>query len=563
MNIICICRYFSLVIIMVFCDCGNNAVLVSSDTRNDLDPGEESLTDQNDMVPCQRKEDCSNGLVCDGEERCEEGACVAGDPPVCDDGNECTDDFCSEEAGECEFVIHDEDGDGFGDASCGGTDCDDSRDDVYPGAPESCQPGEDRDCSGTPDLDDDQDGYIDGRCPDGDDCDDMDPGTHPDAPEICLDGKDQDCDRVVDGPMLMVPNVKISEWGSDGSTRTIVWTGSEFGIAYDGWNYRIYFTRVSGDGTVIDEEKPVMEAGYSYRPSMVWTGSEYAIAFQNDGGSDAVNIYYLRLSDHGIKIDEEIQLTDVPRTFAELIPSLVWTGSLLGMTWHRETLDGTEWYSYVYFQEFDVSGVDASEEIVLNEHEDGRNPQLVWIGSEFGITWKWDDIFYSHVNAEGIRLTDPIRQTSLTYDMLHFIRTEWTGSEFGIAWSDRRVEGGTSQIYFSSFRPDGTKDDPDIMLSDPAQYAINPQIIWTGSEFAVAWVGSHACCDESALKLFFDRITTGGNETGNEIALTDATDGDFSPVDLVWTGSEFGVVWVWTPLDSRNGTYFNRIGFCD
>jgi hypothetical protein len=45
---------------------------------------------------------CSNGLFCDGVERCDdEEGCVPGNPPNCNDNNSCTTDTCDENANEC------------------------------------------------------------------------------------------------------------------------------------------------------------------------------------------------------------------------------------------------------------------------------------------------------------------------------------------------------------------------------------------------------------------------------------------------------------------------------
>ncbi|MCZ7683798.1 MAG: putative metal-binding motif-containing protein [Sandaracinaceae bacterium] len=84
--------------------------------------------------------------------------------------------------------------------ACGGTDCDDERPTVHPGAPERCD-GLDNDCNGAldaPGEDDDRDGWADlicggtcvGRCGD---CDDTRASVHPGATELC-NGRDDDCD---------------------------------------------------------------------------------------------------------------------------------------------------------------------------------------------------------------------------------------------------------------------------------------------------------------------------------------------------------------------------------
>ncbi|MCA9610695.1 MAG: hypothetical protein KC619_34105 [Myxococcales bacterium] len=96
----------------------------------------------------------------------------------------CTDDACDPVAGACVSTIRDGDDDGFGDASCGGDDCDDADPAVHPGAGEACANGRDDDC----DLRTD--------CSDADCV--GDPGCEGCAPEDCRNAADDDCDGLVD-----------------------------------------------------------------------------------------------------------------------------------------------------------------------------------------------------------------------------------------------------------------------------------------------------------------------------------------------------------------------------
>ena len=129
---------------------------------------------------------CSDGNACTGGDLCVNGSCQPGPPVTCNDGNACTNDSCDAQAGcyaadvtnacddgqsctvddvcvegVCTGVVTcpcvDDDGDGF--AACAGAcdpsgktcgDCDDSTNDVHPGAAETCNHIDD-DCDGTVD----------------------------------------------------------------------------------------------------------------------------------------------------------------------------------------------------------------------------------------------------------------------------------------------------------------------------------------------------------------------------------------------------------------------------
>ncbi len=127
---------------------------------------------------------------------------------ICDDNidNDCDGDTDAADE-DCTPVCPDADEDGFDDATCGGSDCDDNNAAINPDADEICNDSVDNDCDGNADeadtdcvapcADADEDGHTDVTCG-GDDCDDNDAAVNPEASEICDDGIDNDCDGDVD-----------------------------------------------------------------------------------------------------------------------------------------------------------------------------------------------------------------------------------------------------------------------------------------------------------------------------------------------------------------------------
>lgn len=92
---------------------------------------------------------CSDGIYCDGVERCDvRDDCVQGEVVACSDNTTCTIDVCVEETQSCRHEPRDADGDGDPTRNCGGQDCDDNDPHVNGQVEEICGNGRDDNCDG-------------------------------------------------------------------------------------------------------------------------------------------------------------------------------------------------------------------------------------------------------------------------------------------------------------------------------------------------------------------------------------------------------------------------------
>ena len=352
----------------------------------------------------------------------------------------------------------------------------------------------------------DQDGYT--EC--AGDPNDADPAVNPDAQETC-DGRDDNGNGAVDE-------------GCDGDCDAA--------------------EESSGDVRVTDD------SAISILPAAVWNGGGYGVAWEDsrDGSRD---IYFAALDPAGGRLDADLAITSDAGNSED--PDLVWTGDGYGVVW-KDDRDGNE---EVYFARLDASGAKVSGDMRIS-YDPGAShqPDLAWNGSEFAVVWEDDrngdwDLYFARVDASGNKIGGDVRVMAGSFGSLE-PQLVWTGTEYGMTWRD--IRDGNWEVYFTRFDVNGVLLGGDIRITNDTGYSSGLALVWTGSEYAVAWNDAR----DTEWEIWFARISHLGAKIGDDVRVTDDDAYHSWYPSLTWTGSEYGVAWR-DERDGNNEIYFARL----
>jgi hypothetical protein len=389
--------------------------------------------------------------------------------------------------------------------------------------------------------------------------------VYPEANETC-DGRDTDCNRLVDdspdcigsceNPGKLGRDEQVSIGPKFGVISSLVWSGLEFAVAYNVLDPtstgEIRYRRLRPNGSPAAPE--VLVSASNPPPcgsSMVWTGSEYGLAWIDSCAAPA-GTAFARLDAAGKKIGSDVQ---VGAPFSAYALSAAWNGHDYGIAWrdYRSPVSG------IFFARLDRQGVKQGVELrVTDNGANPRIPSLVWTGTEYAVAW--DDhatgregIYLARFTASGTKIGSDIQIS--TGGILLDPSLVWMGTGFGLAWWG--VRDGNSEIYFARLDASGHKIGEDVRVTNDAADSFSPSLAWTGQEFGISWDDRR-----ENREIFFARLDALGRKLGGDVRIThQAAESWLS--HLVWTGQEYGVSW----SDLRESfppayenVYFSRIG---
>jgi hypothetical protein len=115
----------------------------------------------------------------------------------------------------------------------------------------------------------------------------------------------------------------------------------------------------------------------------------------------------------------------------------------------------------------------------------------------------------------------------------------WTGSEFGVVWriliSQANHRSGT---YFARLDARGRRIGSPIHFT--TSWAHSSDIVWTGSEYGVVW--NYYGDGMNGYEIFFARLDKEGRKIGTDVRITYA-DRDSDNPSIAWSGKEYGIAW--------------------
>ena len=371
---------------------------------------------------------------------------------------------------------------------------------------------------------------------------------------------DEGCDQTCDNAEGSSPATDVSESTSDTDRPSLVWTGSEYGVAWqesrDG-NYEIYFARLDRSGNKIGSEVRVtVNAAMSVQPSLVWTGSEYGLTWCDDRNGD-MDLYFTRLSATGKKTGGDVRVTLL--TTNSSYPSLVWTGSEYGVAW----TEGGPAGSGIRFARLDSLGAMIGSDFWLSVANPfvATQASAVWTGTEYGVAWHDDraglinEVYFARVSSLGVEIGSEVRISDFDSSGSRYPSLVWNGSEYGVAWADSR--GSNEDIYFCTIDAAGNPDS-DVRISSQGDDNTQPSLAWSGAEYGLTWTYMLVPTER---ELRFARLDLDGTILGGTSGTTIATTFSQSP-SLVWSGDRYGVAWDFGNPDPVD-IHFLTIDCCD
>ena len=217
-------------------------------------------------------------------------------------------------------------------------------------------------------------------------------------------------------------------------------------------------------------------------------------------------------------------------------------------------IDPREGSGNLYLVIVDGDGQKLSNEIKITDYPAGTKytevmrPRIVGDDGGYAIFWRGnpliatptnnDHIFFARFDLAGKRLTENISITPEGLAIRDYVDSVWDGDAYGVVWAQRGNENSLD-IYFARVDNNGNKLTKEVIVFTLNDFA-QPKIIWTGSEYGIAWWGNMERGGER--KAYFARMDLEGNLKEDVFQLQACN--DISMSAIVWDSDSYNIFWV-------------------
>ncbi len=162
-------------------------------------------------------------------------------------------------------------------------------------------------------------------------------------------------------------------------------------------------------------------------------------------------------------------------------------------------------------------------------------PVVLSTGTEWTVLWSETQNHVAHLARDTLAIS--AASTFTTGTAKRDLAAAWTGSVLGIAW---RETSPNEDLVFAVFDRTGQILSPERTLASIGNGMLGTgEVVWTGTEFVVLWSEAR----DPTEQMFAQRLDGAGQLVGGPMLLTSATVAIASAKRLraAWSGSQFGV----------------------
>ncbi|MCK6506854.1 hypothetical protein L6R53_26370 [Myxococcota bacterium] len=295
------------------------------------------------------------------------------------------------------------------------------------------------------------------------------------------------------------------------------------------------------------QDEPALVAGEGDAWLLVWRDTRAALA--GTLGSDATDIYGIRVGSDGVPLDE-VSFPIASGAWAESSPRAAWNGSDWLVAYEADAATASYWSQGVFARRVAAEGLLLDSSAILLADDDEQDESLWDVASDgesFAVLWREEAASAASYVLQGTTVdSDGVPAVSSTvYAPRSSVsapvnaRLAWADGSYLATWSawgnDDDIEG---LLLDAGLAADGAVFD----IAGDANSSVSPAVAAGDGVFYVAWFddtyGAYWCTVRGT------PVTTGGDV---EVSGGASLSGEAWPLDVhptvAWSGGGWGVAW--------------------